>query len=154
MDVGEGPGTDPVRSAAEPDLVELLTTTARQLGRGVAEVLAEDGGTLEGYRVLRALAATPGATMGRLAGTLQLPAPSATRVVDALVGSALAYRLPDPDDRRRVVVHLSATGRTRLSRWESLVRAHEAALAQAIGQREMAAIVSALRCAVDGWATT
>ena len=129
---------------ARPDLVELLAATSRQVERAVAAVLAEDGGTLEGYRVLRALVATPGCTMGRLVARLHVPGPTATRVVDGLVDAALAYRLPDPEDRRRVVVRPSATGRTRLARWEALVGAREAALARTRGEDRVGALRAAL----------
>jgi DNA-binding MarR family transcriptional regulator len=138
-----GPEVDTVASV-RPDLVELLTATSRRVSRSVAVALAEDGGTLEGYRVLRFLTAAPGRTMGQLVSGLHLPGPTATRVVDGLVDAALAYRLPDPADRRRVVVHPSALGRTRLSRWEGLVAAQEAALARTLGQDRVGALVQAL----------
>lgn len=131
-------------TTGRPDLVELLTATSRRVERAVSAALAEDGGTLEGYRVLRALAAAPGVTMGQLVARLQLPGPTATRVVDGLVDATLAHRLPDPEDRRRVVVHLSAAGRTRLARWESLVEAREAALARSLGQDRVDALAQAL----------
>ncbi|WP_138731485.1 MarR family winged helix-turn-helix transcriptional regulator [Modestobacter excelsi] len=144
------PGREVDTSAApRADLVELLTATSRRVSRAVAGALAEDGGTLDGYRVLRLLAASPGRTMGQLVATLHLPGPTATRVVDGLVDSALAYRLPDPADRRRVVVHASALGRTRLARWEGLVAAQEAALARSLGEDRVGALVAALAEFVD-----
>ena len=133
-----------VSAPTTADLVELLTATSRRVSRDVAAALAEDGATLDGYRVLRCLAAAPGRTMGQLASALHLPGPTATRVVDALVDAALVYRLPDPADGRRVVVHPSAVGRTRLARWEALVAAQEAAFARQIGADRVAALRSAL----------
>ena len=129
--------------------MELLTATSRRVSRVVAAALAEDGGTLEGYRVLRCLAGSPGRTMGQLVSALHLPGPTATRVVDGLVDAALVYRLPDPDDRRRVVVHPSALGRTRLARWEALVGAQETALARSLGEDRVGALVQALSELVD-----
>jgi DNA-binding MarR family transcriptional regulator len=125
------------------DLVELLTVTQRRLATGVSAALAEDGATLDGYRLLRALA-PGGRAMGALVSALQLPAPTLTRLVDAAVDSGLAYRLPDPDDGRKVVVHLAEAGRTRLTRLESLVRAHESALAATLGPERVAALARAL----------
>ena len=141
------PGADaaagtPVR--VPDDLVELLTVTQRRLARGVATVLAEDGATLDGYRLLRSLAGAGGRSMGELVAALHLPAPTLTRLVDAAVDAALAYRLPDPKDGRKVVVHLSEPGRTRLSRLEALVSAHEAALAASLGADRVAALMRAL----------
>jgi DNA-binding MarR family transcriptional regulator len=143
--VSRMPGREIAAAAAtRPDLVELLTATSRRVSRAVSAALAEDGGTLEGYRVLRCLAACPGRTMGQLVSTLHLPGPTATRVVDGLVDAALVYRLPDPADGRRVVVHPSALGRTRLARWEALVQAQETALARSLGEDRVGALVQAL----------
>jgi DNA-binding MarR family transcriptional regulator len=126
------------------DLVELLTVTQRRVARGVAAVLAEDGATLDGYRLLRSLAGTGGRSMGELVAALHLPAPTLTRLVDGAVDAALAYRLPDPRDGRKVVVHLSEPGRIRLARLEALVGAHEAALAASLGTERVSALVRAL----------
>ena len=135
-------GALPVREA--DDLVELLTVTQRRVARGVAAVLAEDGATLDGYRLLRSLAGAPGRSMGERVAALHRPAPTLTRLVDGAADAALAYRLPDPDDGRKVVVHLSEPGRTRLARLEALVAAHESALAVSLGGDRVAALVRAL----------
>ena len=143
-----GRDVDPTATGAA-DLVELLTATSRRVERAVSAALAEDGGTLDGYRVLRCLAAEPGATMGRLVARLQLPGPTATRVVDGLVDAALVHRLPDPEDRRRVVVHLSAAGRVRLARWEALVEAREVAVASSLGADRVHALRQVLQELAD-----
>jgi DNA-binding MarR family transcriptional regulator len=129
---------------ASDDLVELLTVIQRRVARGVAAVLAEDGATLDGYRLLRSLAGPAGRSMGELVAALNLPPPTLTRLVDGVVDAALAYRLPHPDDGRKVVVHLSDLGRSRLARLEALVGAHEAALASSLGTDRVAALVRAL----------
>src|SRR4051812_42672413 len=126
------------------DLVELLTVPQRRVARGVAAVLAEDGATLRGYRLLRSLAGASGRSMGELSAALHLPAPTLTRLVDGAVDAALAYRLPDPEDGRKVVVHLSEAGSARLSRLEALVAAHEAALAASLGGDRVSALMRAL----------
>ena len=141
------PGADaaarpPVRVSV--DLVELLTVTQRRVARGVAAVLSEDGATLDGYRLLRSLAGPGGRSMGELVGALHLPPPTLTRLVDSAVDGALAYRLPHPEDGRKVVVHLSDAGRTRLARLEALVSAHESALAESLGAERVAALTRAL----------
>jgi DNA-binding MarR family transcriptional regulator len=138
VDTAAGP---PVR--VSDDLVELLTVTQRRVARGVAAVLAEDGATLDGYRLLRSLAAS-GRSMGELVAALHLPAPTLTRLVDGAVDAALAYRLPDQQDGRKVVVHLSEPGRVRLARLEALVAAHEAALASSLDRDLVAALRRAL----------
>jgi DNA-binding MarR family transcriptional regulator len=141
------PGAD-ISAAAAPgrageNLVELLTVTQRRVARGVSAVLAEDGATLDSYRLLRSLAGG-GRSMGELVAQLHLPAPTLTRLVDGAVDAALAYRLPDPADGRKVVVHLSDVGRTRLTRLEALVSAQESALASSLGYDRVAGLVRAL----------
>jgi DNA-binding MarR family transcriptional regulator len=141
------PGADaatgtPVRTS--DDLVELLTVTQRRLARAVGAVLAEDGSTLDGYRLLRSLAGPGGRSMGELVAALHLPPPTLTRLVDGAVDATLAYRLPDPEDGRKVVVHLSASGRVRLARLEALVSSHEDALARSLGRERVTALVRAL----------
>jgi DNA-binding MarR family transcriptional regulator len=133
--VAAGPGTS---------LVELLTVAQRRVARGVTAALAEDGASLDVFRLMRCLAAGPGRSMGDLVAVLSLPAATLTRLVDGLVDGAEAYRLPDPDDGRRVRVHLSARGRTRLARLEGLVSAHEQALADTLGPDRVEALARAL----------
>jgi DNA-binding MarR family transcriptional regulator len=100
----------------------------RQASRGLATALAEDGCTLDQWRVLRALGDGDGHLMGELAGSLVIAHPTLTRVVDGLVDSGLVYRRQSTVDRRRVAVHLARQGRVRLARLDALVRAHEDAL--------------------------
>ena len=138
------PGVDRAAVRVSDDLVELLTVTQRRVARGVAAVLAEDGATLDGYRLLRSLAGAGGRSMGELVAAMHLPPPTLTRLVDGAVDAALAYRLPDPRDGRKVVVHLSDRGRSRLARWEALVAAHESALAASMGTDRVSALVRAL----------
>lgn len=49
--------------------------------------------------------------MGEIAEHAAVPNPTATRVVDRLVAHSLAFRRNDPNDRRRVLVHLAPNGR-------------------------------------------
>ncbi|MGY1631981.1 MarR family winged helix-turn-helix transcriptional regulator [Geodermatophilus sp. SYSU D01186] len=135
---------NPVTAGPGTSLVELLTVAQRRVARGVTAALADDGATLDVFRVMRCLAAEPGRSMGELVAALSLPAPTLTRLVDGLVDAAEAYRLPDPDDGRRVRVHLSARGRTRLARLEGLVRAHEDALAATLGADRVETLARAL----------
>lgn len=50
-------------------------------------------------------------SMTDLATALGLPAPLATRTVDELVERGLLERAADPDDRRRVLVRITTSGR-------------------------------------------
>jgi DNA-binding MarR family transcriptional regulator len=111
-----GPRTLP----ATPSLVETLVLAQRRAVRGLAARLADDGCTLDQWRVLRALDDDEGHVMGELADSLQIAQPTLTRVVDGLVDSAWVYRRPSLEDRRRVAVHLSRQGRVRLGRLDAI----------------------------------
>ena len=91
-----------------------------RLDRAVATALLpateSEGVSREGWRVLLMLARGSGRSMGEIAAHTALPAPTATRVVDRLVESRLAYRHTDAVDRRRVLVHLGADGRELVER--------------------------------------
>jgi DNA-binding MarR family transcriptional regulator len=114
----------------EPDvpLVELLTLGQRRAVQGLAAALAEDGSTVDQWRVLRALADGEGHSMGELAESLVIAQPTLTRVTDSLADDGLVYRRQSRTDRRRVAVHLSRQGRARLARLDAVVAAHEQAL--------------------------
>jgi DNA-binding MarR family transcriptional regulator len=92
-------------------LVELLDRLDRAVAAALSPVTSAEGVNRDGWRVLLMLARGGGRSMGEIASHTTLPAPTATRVVDRLVAQGLAYRLTDPLDRRRVLVHLAADGR-------------------------------------------
>jgi DNA-binding MarR family transcriptional regulator len=127
-----------------PSLVEILTLAQRRAVRGLAARLADDGCTLDQWRVLRALGDGEGHLMGELADALQIPQPTLTRVVESMVDAAWVYRRPSGDDRRRVAVHLSGQGESRLSRVDAIVRAHEDALLASPDWNELATRISGL----------
>ncbi|HET9759024.1 MAG TPA: MarR family transcriptional regulator [Nocardioidaceae bacterium] len=135
-----GPRTLP----ATPSLVETLVLAQRRAVRGLAARLADDGCTLDQWRVLRALDDDEGHVMGELADSLQIAQPTLTRVVDGLVDSAWVYRRPSLEDRRRVAVHLSRQGRVRLGRLDAIVRAHEDALRASPDWADVQSLISGL----------
>lgn len=93
----------PVLRHATTHLGVEQTATGKALGLTNARMMA-----------LAVVGAEGGCSMTDLARRLDLPAPLATRVVDELVARELAERSGDPSDRRRVVLHLTAQGRTAL----------------------------------------
>lgn len=126
---------DAVARTAASDLVDILTRTQRSLARDLgARLEQEEGATVEQWRVLRALAEAEDVSMGELAVIVEIPHPTLTRLVDALVDSACLYRSHSTRDRRRVSVRVSDLGRAKLERLEALARAHEQALAERHGR--------------------
>ncbi len=124
---------------AATSLVERLTRAQRYAAQGLSRLLAEDGCTLDQWRVLRVLADGEGHLMGEVAAELLLAQPTLTRVVDGLGDRALVYRRASDADGRKVSVHLSRQGRTRLARLDAVAAAHETALRDDPRWRELSA---------------
>ncbi|MGB4136380.1 MAG: MarR family transcriptional regulator [Microbacterium sp.] len=106
-------------------LDEIVRTieSARRLERTLNAALAEDALKADQWRVLHALAHSPGALMGELAERLVIPAASLTRMVDELADRGLLFRRPAPDDRRKAGVYLSRLGHEQLARASSIISA-------------------------------
>lgn len=97
-------------------------------------LLDADVSSIEGWRVLGALRSGDGFTMSDMATTMAIPPPTLTRIVDKLVDGGFVLRRVDATDRRRVLIYLSARGKTkvrRLTKQESVVKG---ALVEELGE--------------------
>lgn len=111
------------------ELPRLLGHLERRLSERLARRLAAVGSSLNEWRVLAQLAEGPGRAMSDVAGWLDIPASSATKLVDAMVAANLVYRRGDETDRRKVVIHLAPRGRAAYDQIAPLVYAEQAELA-------------------------
>lgn len=93
-------------------LSRILGQVERQIARAVEGAVGGDGLTVDQWRVLDILADGEGHPMSEIAGTIVVPGPTLTKIVDKLVDAALVYRLVDDRDRRRVLAFLSDKGRS------------------------------------------
>jgi DNA-binding MarR family transcriptional regulator len=115
------------------DLAHLLSHAERRLVRRLAALLAEEGCSVERWRVLSLVGDGRGHPMTEIAEHALLPAPSLTKLVDGMVADNLVYRRPDPHDRRRVLLHISPRGRLVYERAAHRVKEEQARLLAAIG---------------------
>ncbi|GIF26268.1 DNA-binding MarR family transcriptional regulator [Actinoplanes tereljensis] len=92
------------------DLMQLLTRAERLMARRLAAILAEEGQSLDAWRVISLLADGQGHFMTELADGAFLPPGSLTRLVDHLVDGNLLHRRTDDADRRRVRAYLTPRG--------------------------------------------
>ena len=67
-------------------------------------------------KLLAAVAEKEPATLNEVSSAVGRGAPAVSRSIDALVRSGLVERQPDPDNRRRLALRLSAKGRDELGR--------------------------------------
>jgi DNA-binding MarR family transcriptional regulator len=139
-----GPGTTS-REVETNHLVDVLTSVQRMLARDLTTRFEDEKATIEQWRVMWALANTPGLSMGEIAAALEIPQPTLTRVVDSLVDSALLYRTQSADDRRKVSMYLSTLGRRKLARLDALADAHERSLRAHFGEQMLDRLVLSLQ---------
>jgi len=136
---------------SSPDLAHLLSHAERCLGRRLAAILAEEGCSVDEWRVLSAVADGQGHPMSEIADHALMPAPTLTKLVDRMVAGNLVYRRPDPGDRRRVLLYLTARGRILYQRAAHRVRSDQTRLLDAIGdQGELTRLLPLLAATVDG----
>ena len=121
------------------DLPQLLSSAERLMTRRLAAALEAEECSVEEWRVLSLLSDGRGHAMSDVAEYALMPAPSLTKLVDRLVSAALAYRRRDPGDGRRVLLYLSARGRTRHRAVAALAQQVEAQMLDGLaGARELA----------------
>ena len=129
----------------------LLAEAELRVNRGLAEALAGAGTTVEQWRILRALSAGHGYSMGDLALAVLMPHPTLTKAVDRLIDDALVYRRQDEVDRRRVAVFLAARGQDVVRRLDDVAAEHHRRVEAAYGaarterlMRELTRLVESL----------
>jgi MarR family transcriptional regulator, organic hydroperoxide resistance regulator len=113
-----------------------LSHLLSQANRHMARRLAAEGVPVDQWRAMKALSERQGMTMGAIAEELALNAPTATKLIDRMVQEALVYRAPDPADRRRILVFLSAKGSGLLDAQNRQVGAQETSVENAYGDEE------------------
>ncbi|NRQ40089.1 winged helix-turn-helix transcriptional regulator [Nonomuraea sp. NN258] len=115
------------------ETARLLTLVERQFTQRIAAALDSVDGTVDQWRVLGLLADGKGHPMTQVAEHVILAAPTVTKIVDRLISRGLVYRRVDDTDRRRVLIFISARGRTTLRRWSAAVAGERARLEAAAG---------------------
>lgn len=97
-----------------------LINLVMQLNRQLVKQLAVEGLPADQWRVLSLLRETPdGLTMGGICERLSMQAPSLTKLIDRMVMEALVYRVPNPNDRRNVIILPSEKGLALLNETDS-----------------------------------
>lgn len=102
----------PLDAATIVSLRRQLQRLQRQLEDAMRLELAAAGLSVEEWAALSLLADRSGHTMAEVTEVVGVPGPTATRLVDKMVSSALVHRTADPHDRRKVLVALAPRGRS------------------------------------------
>lgn len=121
---------------AERSLNDHLSHLLAQANRHLSRQLTAEGISLDQWRLMKALSESGGMTMGKLADELALNHPTLTKLVDRMVQDALVYRVPDPNDRRKVRMFLSDKGLALLAAQNKRVQDHEAKVEDSYGNED------------------
>ena len=129
-------------------IVERISGLSKRLQRSMDETLAEFGLDTMEYKVLGTLsqAGEPHrSTPGRLGRRMELSSGAMTNRLDRMEEAGLIRRLPDPDDRRGVMVELTEQGKTTDRNAVGVQAKKEALVAGALNGREKQQLNGLLR---------
>jgi DNA-binding MarR family transcriptional regulator len=100
------------RKDVDAEILDHLRTFTRALDRFMLPQLIDIGISMPQFKALIAVvgARDAGIPVTRLGSELRIGQPSASLIVDQLVESGYAERVPDPKDRRRVLVTATPRG--------------------------------------------
>ena len=141
-------GVLPELDPAVEGIVDRTMGISRRFKRMMEETLAGFDLTYGEYHVLGALrrAGAPyRSSPGRLASHSELSSGAMTNRLDRLEAAGLVRRLPDPDDRRGVLVELTPKGRKVYSDAVEAQARKEALVAAALGDEEKEQLNALLR---------
>ena len=129
-------------------IVDRMGGLSRRIRRSLNAVIAEHGLTYQEWDVLGALRQA-GPPFRRSAGSLakrtDLSSGAMTNRLDRLEKAELVRRLPDPDDRRGVLVELTKAGEKKWLETAQVQAAYENLIGAALNKREKEQLNSLLR---------
>jgi DNA-binding MarR family transcriptional regulator len=118
--MGSTPGA---RRITRRDVSQAMARLMPYIMRGVQlDFFVKRGVTQTQFLLLASIRAYTRCTMGTLARNLHVTMPTVSGVVDRLARSGHLRRVPRTDDRRQVVVELTAKGRAFLKDFQAVVR--------------------------------
>lgn len=116
----------------------------------IAQRIKAAGLSVEQYRVLEALTQTDGRSMGSLASVVFVDSPTLTKIVDRMVSSALVYRAPDANDRRKVLIYRARRGAQIFESLSGIEAELQAELARVLGEDGLEDLTAGLTRLLDG----
>jgi DNA-binding MarR family transcriptional regulator len=129
-------------------IVDRINGLSRRFKRNLNDTVAEHGFAYQDWEVLGALR-RGGPPFRRSAGELakisELSSGAMTNRLDRLEEAGLVERLPDPNDRRGVLVGLTKAGQDAWKKSTGAVAAREALIAGALNRREQEQLNTLLR---------
>jgi MarR family transcriptional regulator for hemolysin len=121
----------------QPPIGREVTATAKLLDRAFGAALAEHGGTVPSWLVLRALKQEPHRTQQDIARAVGIGGPTLTHHLDAMEASGLVVRSRDGADRRAVRVEMTEAGAEMFDRLRAAARAFDSRLRTGLSEAEV-----------------
>jgi MarR family transcriptional regulator, organic hydroperoxide resistance regulator len=122
-----------------------LAAIQRQNQLNLGHALRAVGISVPMWRALAALHDKDGQTIGQIAEMTVLDRSSLGRLLEEMAAQGLVERESPPDDRRAVLIRLSAAGRRRFEAAEPIVLGHYRRLLHGISEREFRTLMRLLR---------
>jgi DNA-binding MarR family transcriptional regulator len=117
------------RRRSSPSLHSLLTQASRQVTSDLRRLVSSEGLPVEFWRVLEVLADERGRSMSELAEDAGMQMSATSKLVDRMTEAALIQRSADPQDQRRVILHISDFGLQKVAALRDDVREQRSRLA-------------------------
>ena len=126
-------------------IVDRLHDLSKRFKKALNEKISEQGLTHPDWSMLGALMRKQPRSAGQLAKIADLSSGAMTNRLDRLEEAGLVRRLPDPDDRRGVLVELTPKGKRAYNAAAGAGAAYEAYIASALSRREKEELNALLR---------
>ncbi|HRO57632.1 MAG TPA: MarR family transcriptional regulator [Burkholderiaceae bacterium] len=105
-----------------------MSHASRQATSELRRVIGAEGIPVEFWRILEVLSDERGRSMSELADEAGMLLPATSKLVDRMTEAALIQRSADPDDHRRVILHISDFGLQKVAALDSDVERHRTRL--------------------------
>jgi len=145
--LADQPGTEAIDLEVE-GIVDRVGGINRRIKRAMETTLAEHGLTRQDWEVLCALKLrreSNRSSPGSLASELELSTGAMTSRIDRLEHEGYVRRMPDPEDRRSIVVELTPEGHAAWDRTVGIQARREAFFASALSKAEQEQLNGLLR---------
>ncbi len=125
----------------DADLTQQLSYLIARVNRMVEDDLSrrlQPGGlAIENFRILKALEQDRPLPMGELAARVLVEPATLTKIIDRMTADGLVFRLPDPKDRRKVLISLTPGGERAASDLLPIGKDHEDHIARNLPDRDL-----------------
>jgi MarR family transcriptional regulator for hemolysin len=122
---------------SQPPIGREVAATAKVLDRAFSAALAERGGTVPAWLVLRVLKRQPHRTQQDIARAVGIGGPTLTHHLDGMEAAGLVVRSRDGVDRRAVHVELTEAGDEMFGRLREAAVAFDERLREGLSEPEM-----------------